>query len=154
MGWGLMAGATKVCTGCRVAKPLDSFPIMTQRGRAVRRARCATCLAKYSKQWKLDNPDQALDTYLRKKYGISLDGYRTLLEVQNGVCAICKQSPAERNLSEPKRGRQTVPRLVVDHCHATGRIRGLLCIPCNRGIGFLNDDPALLLAAIDFLERG
>lgn len=62
-----------------------------------------------------------------QRYGIDLDQYDELLTRQKGVCAVC---------ARPPRGR--LP-LHVDHCHDTGRIRGLLCVGCNRAIGILGD---------------
>lgn len=79
---------------------------------------------------------------LRDLYGITVEEYEALLEVQNGLCAICKQPEVvpDRNLA-------------VDHDHDTQRVRGLLCTACNRGIGCLQDDPEILQAAIDYLKR-
>lgn len=78
----------------------------------------------------------------RRTYGIDNDRYAEMLELQNGVCAICG--------SEPNPGRT----LHVDHCHyGDERIRGLLCSGCNTGIGLLRDDPARLRAAIAYLEK-
>lgn len=74
-----------------------------------------------------------------KKYGITEVDYQTLLAKQNGGCAICGSS-----------GRR---RLDVDHDHLTNKIRGLLCNNCNRGLGHLKDDPALLRLAATYLER-
>jgi hypothetical protein len=64
-------------------------------------------------------------------------------ERQEGVCACCKQSPKER-------GRNG--SFVVDHCHTTGAVRGLLCAKCNAGIGFFDDDPVLLVLASNYLK--
>lgn len=66
--------------------------------------------------------------------------YEELLAEQLGVCAICMQKCTSRR------------RLAVDHCHETGRVRGLLCHRCNRGIGFLGDSRQLLLRASDYLK--
>ena len=68
------------------------------------------------------------------------DEYAELLERQGGVCAICRQP-------ESVPGRS----LAVDHDHATGAVRGLLCGRCNRALGYFRDDPALLAAAITYL---
>jgi len=65
-----------------------------------------------------------------------------MLADQNGVCAICRLPPTGRR-----------KYLTVDHCHLTGRIRGLLHVKCNSAIGNLNDDPELLRSALDYLER-
>lgn len=74
-------------------------------------------------------------------YGITREQYDTTVIAQNGVCAICR-----RHCSSGK-------RLSVDHHHSSGRVRGLLCGRCNLGIGQLNDDPAQLRAAADYLEK-
>lgn len=78
---------------------------------------------------------------LRREYGITVEDYDAMLLAQGGVCAVC-------GLNErPRAGR--VHRLCVDHDHATGRVRGLLCKECNRAEGHLQGDPnrALALAA-------
>jgi hypothetical protein len=75
---------------------------------------------------------------LKNHFGISLEEYDALLAKQNGACAICKKKSARS--------------LCVDHCHATGLIRGLLCNKCNRGMGFFEDDAARIRAAIAYLK--
>jgi hypothetical protein len=80
-----------------------------------------------------------------RRYGITTTEYAKLLAAQGGRCAICASATA-RN-----KGMQT---LVVDHCHATGRVRGLLCGTCNSAIGFLGDNPERVRAAIRYLEQG
>lgn len=61
-----------------------------------------------------------------------------MLDRQGGACAICLQVRTET--------------LHVDHCHATGAVRGLLCGACNRALGLLNDDPGLIRRAADYLD--
>jgi hypothetical protein len=82
-------------------------------------------------------------TRLRALYGISSEKYAQMLAAQEGGCAIC---------GSPSRDR-TGGRLVVDHDHATGRVRGLLCSCCNLGIGLLDDDTNRMLRLIGYLER-
>lgn len=82
--------------------------------------------------------------FMRVKYGVTSEKYQEMLDSQNGVCAICKTKP---NFDKWKK------RFVIDHCHVTGRVRGLLCDPCNRGIGMLKDDPSILENAIKYLAR-
>lgn len=97
-------------------------------------------------------PDRAVPGYaraahLRRKYGLSIEQYEALLAQQEGGCAVC---------GGLNRGRH----LEVDHDHACcpgdtscgGCVRGLLCGPCNKAIGQLRDDAALLRAAADYLE--
>ena len=77
-----------------------------------------------------------------KTYGITLDDYERMAAEQNGVCAICKQA----------RFTKQYPRLCVDHCHATGRVRGLLCSWCNSLIGHAGDNRTVLMAAVEYLK--
>lgn len=74
-------------------------------------------------------------------YGISRDEFDAMLTAQGGGCAICGSSM--RDVSRN--------RLCVDHCHDTGRVRGLLCGHCNRGLGFFQDSPELLEKAKRYL---
>jgi hypothetical protein len=68
---------------------------------------------------------------------MSLADYEAMLERQRGACAICKKSDEA---------------LCVDHCHACGKVRGLLCAKCNSALGFCNDSPEHLLAAVAYLQ--
>lgn len=74
------------------------------------------------------------------RYGLTEEDYDRLVASQDGACAICRREPPEGT------------NLAVDHSHADGRVRGLLCGPCNVGLGMFRDDPALLRAAIDYLR--
>lgn len=83
--------------------------------------------------------------YLKRKYKITLEEWYEMFERQNSLCAICKQEgfkldPASKNL------------LVVDHCHVTGKVRGLLCHNCNRALGLLKDNPENLKRALNYLK--
>lgn len=84
--------------------------------------------------------------YRIRRYGITETEFEQLLVTQNGVCAVCGSPPV------PGTGPAT-KRLHVDHNHQTGKIRGLLCNSCNRGIGYFKDDSALLRAAADYIDR-
>lgn len=79
---------------------------------------------------------------LKKKFGISLEEYDRLLAEQGGCCAIC-------GTSKPG-GHYGV--FMVDHDHATNRLRGLLCHGCNAGLGNFHDNVAALLKAIEYLR--
>lgn len=76
----------------------------------------------YLKDWAKKNPDKVRGQKLRHKYGISLEEYNKILLAQNGVCAVCSATDVG------VKGRKN---LFVDHCHETGKIRGLLCHKCN-----------------------
>lgn len=101
-----------------------------------------------TKRWRLANPETYRTGKLRqrlKRFGLTLEQFNALVEQQGGVCAICK-NPEMWN-------RKDVKRLSVDHCHATGRVRGLLCNRCNRAIGLLGDNDRLCVAAAEYLRR-
>jgi hypothetical protein len=86
------------------------------------------------------------DKDLQRKYGISLLDYSQMFMAQNGKCAIChNESGGTRN------GEQKA--LAVDHCHKTGKVRGLLCEACNQAIGKFREDKTILLSAIDYLDK-
>jgi hypothetical protein len=120
-------------------------------------------VAKYTKRYDLINKkkrtlqkrlhrqkfsDIYKDKKLRKLFGITYLDYYYLLESQNGVCAICGK---EETLRHFKYG--TLLDLAVDHDHKTGKVRGLLCSDCNKGIGIFQDNPERLQTAINYLNR-
>lgn len=76
---------------------------------------------------------------LATKHGLEHWEFRDLVERQAGRCAICGKTP-------------TATSLHIDHDHATGRVRGLLCISCNTGLGKLGDSEEALMRAIDYLR--
>lgn len=82
---------------------------------------------------------------LRKAYGLEYEEYLRLQEVQKGLCAICGGEGFEL-----VQGQRIL--LVIDHCHVTGKVRGLLCHNCNRGIGLMQDSPENLRKAAEYLE--
>lgn len=90
-----------------------------------------------AKWWKSLDPEKRKGYKLRK-YDLTIEQFNTRLVEQDNKCLIC-----EEHLTKP----------VVDHCHTTGDVRGILCGKCNSGIGLLNDDPELLSKAHDYLRR-
>lgn len=93
--------------------------------------------AKYRKEQKIKAKDKIRDYNLSTKYNITLADYNRLLEVQNHCCIICERSHQ---------------KLVVDHNHKNGQIRGLLCQSCNIGLGSFKDKIDLLASAIKYLK--
>lgn len=95
-----------------------------------------------SKAWIEKNRDKYLlskkKSVLKHKYGMSLEEYDTLLIKQESKCAICGDKEK---------------LLAIDHCHKTGKIRGLLCHLCNRAIGMMKDDTLILERAITYLKK-
>ena len=94
------------------------------------------------KEYREANPQVIKGNKLRSKYGIELEDYNDMFVLQNGKCAICGKHQTELKKA-----------LHIDHCHSTGKIRGLLCGNCNRGIGMLNDDIENLKCAILYLNK-
>lgn len=86
----------------------------------------------------LKKPMTWLD-YAVKQYGLTADDFHRMNEEQGGKCALCFGDPDS-------------DRLFVDHCHKTGRVRGLLCRRCNFTLGYARDDAALLRRMADYVE--
>lgn len=107
-----------------------------------------------AKDWRTANPEQAksrIQAWNKKfpwkareanlrQFGLSIEDYEGMLAKQNGTCQICCEPPGVR-------------RLAVDHCHVSGKVRGLLCINCNHALGKMKDSPELLEAAAQYLRR-
>jgi len=98
----------------------------------------------YSRDFRKNQPKKVRETYLKHKYDLTLEQYDELLKSQDYKCAICKSSSC---------GRKDRKILFIDHCHNTGKVRGLLCNKCNCGIGNFKDKPEFLKEAIKYLER-
>ena len=91
--------------------------------------------------------DRALkDAYYFRTYGISITNYEEMVLNQDGKCLICDTDGILRAASQ-----KSTP-LVVDHCHTTGAVRGLLCHTCNSALGQFNDSTEILSKAIRYLE--
>lgn len=132
----------KTCSKCGTTKPLTDFH-KEAKGKHGRQAQCRPCKLTYVKAHRAANPAYARENNYKVKYGITIADYDRLLEGQGGRCAIttCRTDNPGR-----------WDRFDVDHDHATGLIRGLLCNKCNRGIGSLGDDIAGLTAALNYLN--
>lgn len=88
----------------------------------------------------------AQNKYLMRVYKISFEEYEKMYVEQNGLCKICNR---EGFLMDERRHKM---KLVVDHCHQTGVVRGLLCHNCNRALGLLGDDIERFERAIGYLK--
>ena len=95
------------------------------------------------------NPHTKRNGRLKADFNITLEEYNALLEKQGGACAIC--GTKETGVQEPGKREHS---MYVDHDHATGAVRGLLCSRCNFGLGQFRDDPKLLLRAVAYLTSG
>lgn len=78
---------------------------------------------------------------VERKFGLTPEAWNIMFEEQGGVCAICK-NPETQNR-----------RISVDHDHETGKVRGLLCNNCNRGLGLLKDSLHTLSSAVEYLKK-
>ncbi|QNL30475.1 endonuclease VII [Gordonia phage SpeedDemon] len=112
------------CTGCQKAHPHSAF---------TRRAGHSSGLSKYCR-------DCERQQKLIARYGITAGEFDALVERQDSTCPVCTE-------------RQDPANFVVDHCHSTLKIRGLLCASCNVAIGHLKDNPANALRAGQYLEQ-
>lgn len=119
-----------VCKACKVPQEVDRFP-----RRLDGKMLCVDCITIQQHDFDL------------KRLGSSRQEYEELLHKQNGRCAICGSKKGHTS----KLGKES--NLALDHCHATGKTRGLLCGKCNRGLGWFNDSIDLLKKATDYLEN-
>lgn len=97
----------------------------------------AECYNHFRKANKTDKKIQEKKDQIKHKYGLSMEEFEQMKIGQENKCSICKKTFV------------TTPH--IDHCHKTSRVRGLLCLKCNRGIGMLNDDIGNLERAISYL---
>jgi len=144
----------KYCKDCKQFKSLDCFTANRQKKDGLN-IYCRMCCNKRSIHWKNGNksktaaykkryrelnPTEARDYTLRSRYGITLDEFNAMFEKQGKRCAVCRSDKSDSK------------NFVVDHCHTTGKIRGVLCSYCNRALGMMKDDPELLSKAIIYLR--
>lgn len=167
---------TRTCGLCRADKPVSAFSYRNK-GKGKLQARCKTCCSVQFKEYRLANLDKfreykqsrrpenaaraaelrrkrkaeaPLREFMRKRnahlrvtFGLDHTEYDAILARQGGVCAIC-------GTDDPGRGSSFFH---VDHCHGTGKVRGLLCNRCNLGLGYFQDDAERLVAAATYLVR-
>lgn len=129
------------CRECKVRKPQSEMRDRRGVGRI-----CKLCDRRKMKDWVAAHPvqyERQQRKYHLKQYGLTPAMYDAMLVAQGNCCAICRsRSPAGKKYFH------------VDHDHATGRVRGLLCFRCNSGLGNFKDDPRSLRAAAAYLEGG
>ncbi|MDX2676219.1 endonuclease VII domain-containing protein [Streptomyces soliscabiei] len=114
----------KHCLGCDEVKPWREWHRNASASDGLS-TRCKACRAVAGRE-----------RHLKRQYGMTEAERDELIASQMGVCCICLAAPATQ----------------VDHCHQTGRVRGVLCFNCNSGLGLLGDDPAAVNRAADYLE--
>lgn len=139
----------KICPKCNITKSLDNFGTCL-RLKDGKNTYCKECVRKFSKTtysnrkskklkenklWRQTNKHKYKEYKLKHRYGITLEIYEQMKLQQNGLCKICNRNK----------------ELVVDHCHKTGKVRGLLCGKCNKGLGHFFDNKNYLKQAINYL---
>lgn len=136
----------KTCRVCATDRPIHSYGTYTGRSGQVHRKTCNPCRRTAEALRYKNNPEvrsrmkaRARTHQLVYGYGITESDYETILSKQGGVCAICG-------------GTQT-KRFNVDHCHDSGKVRGLLCWNCNIAIGYMKDDSTRLINAANYLKH-
>ena len=102
---------------------------------------------RYVKHWRKRNEVRCQDASLKKHYGMTIDEYEKMYDKQKGLCFIC----GNPETTQCNNGKSR--KLAVDHCHKTGKIRGLLCTSCNRGLGYFQDSIDLLTKATEYLRN-
>lgn len=144
----------KACTVCLIEKPSEAFGKERDTKTGLT-GQCKACRSVKTKQYYIDNKEKIIEQgkkryflnklkdplfirkqSLRVKFNLTLEQYDQLIQLQEHKCKICKQ----------------VKKLNVDHCHATGKVRGLLCRSCNLALGFLEDDESRIASAGDYIR--
>jgi hypothetical protein len=129
---------TKICNICHEEKTIDKFP------------KCKTCKDghnHYCRKCKKKKPSEIKyraiyekkcykKNYKKRRYGLLQEDYDKMILSQNNRCLICK---SEKPLN-------------IDHCHISGKVRGLLCASCNCGLGFFKDNINILNNAVEYLK--
>lgn len=130
----------KTCTKCSETKELSLF----YRDKAFKdghRSQCKSCDNIKTRRNYLKN-NKYKDADLKRRYGIDVNQYSQILNNQNNCCAICNKDKSEFSYA-----------LCVDHNHRTGKVRGLLCKPCNLIVGNCLENKEILEKSITYLEH-
>jgi hypothetical protein len=140
-----IGGVPKYCSECKRKKSVEANRQWYKNPEnKKRRNKYAT---NYAKVWRRKNFHAYLNTWLNRKYGISISDWISIYEKQNGCCAICKKPfPNWEDGGVIKR------KIHLDHDHKTNAIRGLLCRSCNLALGLFNDSPETVAYALWYLS--
>lgn len=152
----------KICSQCNINKDYKNYHLRVYEKNIQLRSECKDCSLKYARKsfakltpeqkekrretlrnWKNKNPTRYKENAIFKRYKINFDDLNNLLVAQDYRCFICK-------ISQKELGKY----LSIDHCHTTGKVRGLLCNSCNNGLGRFKDNITYLKNAIKYLENG
>lgn len=134
----------RTCRTCGELKPLDEYSI-DKRWKNTRKLDCNVC--RNIKRRSKYNPEKRRLESIKTLYNLDYSELLQMYSNQNGCCSICKT-----NISLTA-GKTKIGKAHIDHCHATGKVRGLLCTKCNTLLGMANDDITVLKEAICYLDR-
>ena len=145
----VMAQETSHCGRCKQDKPVSEFYRHSWAPHSLRKP-CKKCLSadRRERYQRRNGIDESYEQVLRREYGITLDEYNQKHREQAGRCAVCRKPEAVRVSATGK-----PYRLSVDHDHATGAVRGLLCRRCNTLVWALEDNHTTLDAVRGYIER-
>lgn len=142
---GTLEKGSRVCDQCDTRQDITEF-FWTNK-RKGRRRKCKTCVILNAKKYRENNRDKyreySFKWHLNANYQMSIDEYRNLLSEQSNSCFICLR-PFDLN--------DQARRPHLDHCHETGKVRGILCFRCNTALGKFQDNPDLLRKAAEYVE--
>lgn len=139
------------CNRCKNFKVWEEFAI-NKKGKNDRKSICKVCSnneqKKLAKQRREEDPEgvslKRWEKHVAKVYKLSLEEVESMLVTQGNRCAICR---GNKKISAKRKD------LYIDHCHRTGKVRGMLCSACNSMLGFACDNTDTLRAAIIYLEK-
>ena len=133
----------------RLSNKLDYEKHKEKRKATVREYMNSRISPKQRKRKKMQDRER----HIVKKYGITEEMYHDMSREQGDMCSICKKHKDDVLLPDnPRSGQRTRP-FVIDHCHKTNKVRGLLCNKCNTALGLFNDDVELLGIAQEYLIK-
>lgn len=132
----------KLCNKCGTSHPATKQYFGVSDGYLT--SPCNPCRNEARRQRHKANPQKykraGREQQVKRDYGLTPEEYDAMLVAVDGKCTICRKAPK-------------VKALAVDHCHTTGKVRGILCDKCNMGIGYFDDNLDLLQKAIEYLKE-
>jgi hypothetical protein len=135
----------KICSNCVQEKPLVEFNLRSKNSDA-RQSMCKVCESEKARERYLGKRKERIKKQrivnISNKYGVTIQDYNEMFESQNGCCAICDSHEI---------GRKGAKYFNIDHCHNSGKVRGLLCHNCNIILGKIDDSKDWLNRAIEYL---
>lgn len=138
----------KSCRVCGTLKPVSAYNKKASSKDGFR-TDCRDCQKEYHRKRYAANPERHKEIvrknqriYTAKQHGMGAEDLAALYDSENHSCAIC-------GISEVDYGKY----LAIDHCHTSGKVRGLLCTGCNTGLGNFKDNPEFLAKAITYLKE-